>query len=132
MVWSDMSKMLNVLALLILGGLVGVVGWWTNHYRSSLLEHERGIAAREERIADLNADLELQLADLREVEVELRIVNEENNELELRNRLLRLDHRLARVEVVGQEEAQLRRQLEQQQLVLLLLQHLQFLLQILD
>jgi len=99
-----MSKLMNVLALLILGGLVGVVGWWTNHFRNSLAEHQRGIAEREERIADLNADLELQLADLREAEVELRIVNEENNELELRNRLLRLDHRLARVEVVEQEE----------------------------
>ena len=104
MVWSDMSKMLNVLALLILGGLVGVVGWWTNHYRTSLLEHERGIAEREMRIAGLTADLEVQAGELLEAEAEMRRVNEANEELELRNSLLRLDHRLARVEVVDQEE----------------------------
>jgi len=104
MVWGDMSKFLNVMALLILGGLVGVVGWWTNHYRSSLLEHERGIAAREERIAGLNADLEAQGMELRRAETEMRLVSEANDELELRNRLLRLDHRLARVEVMNQEQ----------------------------
>ena len=54
MKWGDMSKLLNLLALLILGGLVGVVGWWTNEYRDSLMEHERGIAERELRIAGLN------------------------------------------------------------------------------
>ena len=104
MVRGEMSKLLNVVALLILGGLVGVVGWWTNHYRNSIQEHERGIAAREERIADLNADLEAQVAELRRAEVKLREVSEKNDELELRNRLLRLDHRLARVEVVEQQE----------------------------
>jgi len=99
-----MSKMLNVFALLILGGLVGVVGWWTNHYRSSLLEHERGIAEREMRIAGLTADLEAQAGELLEAENEVRRIHEENEALELRNSLLRLDHRLARVEVVDQEE----------------------------
>ena len=99
-----MSTILNLVALLILGGLLGVVGWWTNHYRNSISEHERGIAAREERIADLNAELEVQVGELREAEVKLREVSEQNEELELRNRLLRLDHRLARVEVIEQEE----------------------------
>ena len=56
------SKLLNVLALLVLGGLVGVVGWWTNHYRSSLLEHEAGIAEREVQISELKLSLEAQNA----------------------------------------------------------------------
>ena len=83
MLWGDMSKLLNVLALLILGGLVGVVGWWTNHYRDTLMEHERGIAEREVRIAGRAADLEGQAEGLREAETEVRLVNEANEELEL-------------------------------------------------
>ena len=104
MKWGDMSKLLNLVALLILGGLVGVVGWWTNEYRDSLLEHERGIAERELRIAGLNADLEAREGELRESQIEVRRVRALKDELELRNRLLRLDHRVARVEVIDQKE----------------------------
>ena len=52
-----MSKLLNVLALLVLGGLVGVVGWWTNHYRSSLLEQEADIVERDRRIDELKLSI---------------------------------------------------------------------------
>ena len=106
MVRGEMSKLLNVMALVVLGGLVGVVGWWTNHYRESLAEHERDIEAREERISALNQELEAQVLELRAVEEKLSVLSEENEELELRNRLLRLDHRLARVEVLEQRESE--------------------------
>ena len=36
-----MARVLNVLALLVLGGLVGIVGWWTHHYRGSVIEQQR-------------------------------------------------------------------------------------------
>ena len=96
--------MLNVIAVLTLAGLVGVVGWWTNHYRDSLNEHEQGIAERDERIAGLSGSLEAQAEALRDAQAEVERVNEANEGLALRNRLLLLDHRLARVEVVEQRE----------------------------
>ena len=99
-----MSKLLNVLALLVLGGLVGVVGWWTNHYRSSLLEQEADIVERDRRIEELKLNLEAQADALLEAEAEVLSVRAEKEALELRNKLLLLDHRLARVEVVNQRE----------------------------
>jgi hypothetical protein len=99
-----MSKLLNVLALLVLGGLVGVVGWWTNHYRSSLMEQEADIVERDRRIDELKLSIEAQAGALLEAEAEVRSVTAEKDALELRNKLLLLDHRLARVEVVDQRE----------------------------
>ena len=101
-----MSKLMNIVALLTLGGLVGVVGWWTNHYRESIEQHERDIEAREERILALKGALAAQARALRAAQERLSVLSEENEELELRNRLLRLDHRLARVEVLAQREAE--------------------------
>ncbi|MDP6537975.1 MAG: hypothetical protein QF903_10200 [Planctomycetota bacterium] len=106
-----MTRALNLLALLVLGGLVGVVGWWTHHYRGSVLERERDIAVRDQRIAGLTADIEEQADRLRLARADLDRASERNRELtrqkrqlELKNRLLRLDHRLARIEVLEQLE----------------------------
>ncbi|MAF67628.1 MAG: hypothetical protein CMJ84_18475 [Planctomycetes bacterium] len=106
-----MARVLNLLALLVLGGLVGIVGWWTTHYRGSVLEQQRDLAERDLRIAGLTEDIEEQAATLRLAREEVDRVSERNRrlarekrELELRNRLLRLDHRLALIEVLDQRE----------------------------
>ncbi len=102
-----MARVLNVLALLVLGGLVGIVGWWTHHYRGSVIEQQRDLVERDSRIAGLTEEIEEQGAKLHLARVEVDRVSERNRqlarqkrELELRNRLLRLDHRLATIEVV--------------------------------
>ncbi len=106
-----MARVLNVLALLVLGGLVGIVGWWTHHYRGSVIEQQRALVERDSRIAGLTEEIEEQGAKLHLARVEVDRVSERNRqlarqkrELELRNRLLRLDHRLATIEVVDQRE----------------------------
>jgi len=78
-------QLLRVLALL---GLVGTAGWWTLFLRDRFQAHEEALATRDARIARLGDEL---------AEKERRIAT-----LETALRLLKVDRRVARLEVLEQ------------------------------
>ncbi len=84
-----------ILRTLILGGLVGIAGWWTWFFHERTTHHETELAARDARIELLVSSVEEQGARL--VEQERQIV-----ELETALWLSKIDHRVARVVVLDQ------------------------------
>jgi len=84
--------LLDRIQALVLGtallGLVAVAGWWTLFLRGRFAQHEQALAQRDERIAVL------------EVEVQQR--DERIRALEHALHLLKVDHRVARLEVIEQ------------------------------
>ncbi len=75
--------------VVVLAGITGIAGWWTMYLRERVMEHELELRARDVRIEALVQDVE---------QKGRRIL-----ELEFRLRLHKVDHRLARIEVISQE-----------------------------
>lgn len=97
---------------LILAGLVCIGGWWTFFLRGQLVGHEEALAKREQEIQELNdsvaerdrkiGDLSLRIAEQdQQIEDQGRIIQE----LEVAMWLLKVDHRVARIEVLDQSPA---------------------------
>jgi hypothetical protein len=99
-----------LLALVLLGG------WWTLFLRNKLAASERLLATRSEELASARDDLVRRQEEIRELGVTLKeraaeiarletVVAEKERRiqaLEVANRLLKVAHRLARIEVVAQ------------------------------
>jgi hypothetical protein len=79
------TGLLRALALVLVAGVAAYWTWWA---RAQFREQEREIVLREERIAALNVELAARDARIQELEAALR--------------LLKVDHRVARLEVLGQ------------------------------
>jgi hypothetical protein len=73
---------------LVLGAFAAILATWTYIYVDHSREHERELAVRDARIATL--------------ESENHLLDQEVARLEVANRFLRLDHRVARIEVIDQ------------------------------
>lgn len=85
--WLEQSThLLRALAFVL---FAAVIAYWTWFARSRFAEQEQAIADREERIAKLGVEIEERDARIRELESALR--------------LLKVDHRVARLEVLAQE-----------------------------
>lgn len=86
------KTLLDRIQALVLGtallGLVAVAGWWTLFLRGRFAEHEQALAERDQRIASL--------------EVDVRQRDERIRALEHALHLLKVDHRVARLEVLEQ------------------------------
>lgn len=80
-------------------GVVLIAGWWTLFLRGKLNEHRDALAERERAIGELK---ERNAVLGREVEEQARRIHA----LEAAIRLLKVDHRLARIEVLGQDVAE--------------------------
>lgn len=107
---NTVLRTLSVLALVTIGG------WWTLHARQRILEHEQAIASRDERIERLSGDLEQREATIvrldgelaesaeriQELGTELEAAEEQIQKLDLSLKLIKLDHRVARLEVLDQ------------------------------
>jgi len=101
---------------LILAACVGLAGWWTMFIRDQLTGHRRELESRDEQIEGLTqtvSERERQIGDLevtlveRDAEIgrlteELAAAQEKIDELELSMWLLKVNHRVARVEVLEQ------------------------------
>ncbi|HRV82058.1 MAG TPA: hypothetical protein P5218_11500 [Planctomycetota bacterium] len=74
--------------VLILATLTGIAGWWTVFLKGQIDGFHQDLEAKNEEIAQLNDDLQVSEAKRRE--------------LELSNHLLKIDHRVARIQVVEQ------------------------------
>lgn len=73
---------------LVLGAFVAILAFWSYVYYENSTEHAKEIAQRDARIATL--------------EGENAVLDREVARLEVANRFLRLDHRVARIEVIDQ------------------------------
>lgn len=78
----------RLLRALVLAGAVGLAAWWTLLLQGRLRERERELADREARIESLEQELSAAAARIQELELALR--------------LLKVDHRVARIEVLDQ------------------------------
>src|ERR1700752_4465783 len=99
-----------LLAIVLLGG------WWTMLLRGKLLEREReletrtvelaqaheGLEERDQRIGELGKMLEQRAAEVHVLEATVAEKERAIQALEVAKRLLRVDHRVARLEVLAQ------------------------------
>jgi hypothetical protein len=106
----------NILRTIIIGVLVLLAGWWTLFLRSQIGAHETAIANRDERIGALTEEMSQKEGEIRTLgeelaaqDVQIQALTEEVafmerqvQLLEASLRLLKVDHRLARVEVLEQ------------------------------
>ena len=113
---SMFDKINLLLRTLAVVGILGIGGWWTMFARSRTLEHEQELETRDQRIAELAVNLEqreLRIGELdrevlqkeqriEELDEDLELAEEEIQELSLSLKLLKLDHRVARLEVLDQ------------------------------
>lgn len=94
--------MIKATLVLLLTALTGIAGWWTYMVREEVLGNELEI----ERQMEVIGELEGELGASRELNEELGIEVEEKRrrilELEMRLTLLKVDHRVARIEVIEQ------------------------------
>lgn len=79
---------MRILLVLILATLTGIAGWWTVFLKGEIEGFREDIKIKDEQIEQLGEDLALSEAKRRE--------------LEISNHLLKIDHRIARIEVVEQ------------------------------
>jgi len=112
-----MFKDLNsLLRTLFLGGVVLIGGWWTWFLRGELGEQERALAerdgeiaklasrveSRDQQIRDLGLDLQERDAEIRRLDEAVLEREERIRELDAALELLKVDHRVAEIEVLSQ------------------------------
>jgi hypothetical protein len=93
------------LRTLVYGGLVALLGWAGFEVRAVVQSGEREIAQREQRIAALQQDLTARDERIAALGEEIDVLQARVRELEAALRLLKVDHRLARLRVVDQRPA---------------------------
>jgi len=105
-----------LLRTVLLGGLLVLAGWWTLFLREKLTLHERALEARTEEISDLRGELETREGRIRELDRSLASSAEQIEQLgrelaereerirtlEAARHLLKVDHRVARIQVLDQ------------------------------
>lgn len=112
-----MFQNVNVLLrTVVIGGLVAIAGWWTFFLRGKLVDHEAELAASQQEVAQLAQEIEQRerqitelgdtLAERQEEIAELQVAVLEREQriqaLDVAMALLKVDHRLARIEVLAQ------------------------------
>ena len=91
-----------LLRSLVLLAVVVIAGWWTIFLRGKLVEHEEAIAEKDAEIADLSGEVAARDQRIAELGLEIAERDEEIRRLGLALDLLKIDHRLARIEVLEQ------------------------------
>lgn len=87
---------------LVLGGAVGLAGWWTMFIRAQLTEHDQDLQVRDERISVLSEEVADREQEILELGKELAEAEARVEELEISMWLLKVNHRVARVVVKDQ------------------------------
>ncbi len=88
--------------ILILGALTGVAGWWTLFINDQVNGHQAELQERDERITTLESSLETSRARVEELDAEVEAKTQEIRELKVSMYLLKVDHRVAVIEVIDQ------------------------------
>ncbi|MCZ6597725.1 MAG: hypothetical protein O7B99_08815 [Planctomycetota bacterium] len=91
-----------LLRTLVLLALVVIAGWWTFYLRGRLGEHEEAIAERDATIADLNSEVAARDRRIADLGFEIEERDRRIRQLEVALDLLKIDHRLARIEILEQ------------------------------
>ncbi len=99
------DKLNTTLRTAILVVLVLIAGWWTLFLRGKLNEHERELEERNAEIRLLNDEVAEKNAHIDELDAEVARQAAHIRELDAAMRLLKVDHRLARIEVLEQSPA---------------------------
>lgn len=101
-----------MLRTLVLGAFAALGAFWSWYFYDRSTEHERAIATREAEIGQLQEAVQAKDVRLEQQQQELRVKSEEIDRqaqqirrLEVSLHLLKVDHRVARLEVVSQVEA---------------------------
>ena len=106
----------SILRTLLLGGIVAIAGWWTWFLRDKLGEGERALRESQVEVQTLRTSLDESSAKIEELDVligeqqatietqeaEIAAKDEEILALDAALELLKIDHRLAEIEVVEQ------------------------------
>ena len=87
---------------LSLGGAVALGGWWTMFLRDRFGAHEIELREKTERIAALNDEVAEKAQRIDELDEEVDQLESEVVRLETSLRLLKIDHRVAEIEVLEQ------------------------------
>jgi hypothetical protein len=94
--------MLRGVIIILLAALTSIAGWWTHTVREQLFGAEEDLNQAQERVASLEVDLDTSRKEVftlgREVEEKSRRIAE----LRVRLKMLKVDHRVARIEVIEQ------------------------------
>lgn len=91
--------------ILILGALTGVAGWWTLFINDQVNGHKAELLERDTRIDQLEVDLTTSRARVEELDAEVQAKAQEIRELKVSMYLLKVDHRVAVIEVIDQRPA---------------------------
>lgn len=94
--------MLKATLVVLLTALTGIAGWWTYMVREEVLGNELEIERQQGVISELEVELDSSRAAVRELGVEVEEKRRRILELETRLSLLKVDHRVGRIEVVDQ------------------------------
>ncbi len=106
-----MFRNFNVLfRTIVLAGIVGLGGWWTLFLRERFSDHRLALEVAQAEISTLASNLEEreeriveQAATIGELSDEVEIKTAELEELSIAMALLKIDHRVALIEILSQE-----------------------------
>jgi hypothetical protein len=93
------------LRTVVLGGFVGLLGWGAYTWREMRAEHARDLAERQQRIDALTAEVASRDRRIEEQGQEIEALAAQVKQLQSALRLLKVDHRLARLTVLEQRPA---------------------------
>ena len=93
------------LRTLVYGAVVGLLGWGAWHVRDLVQRHEHELAERDRRITGLQADVVQRDQRIAEQQAQIVELEARVRELEVALKLLKVDHRLARLAVKEQRPA---------------------------
>ena len=101
-----LGKLNSALKTVAALGAVGILAWWTLFLRTKLNEHQDALEDRDATIRDLGEEIEQKGERIAELDETVTRQSEEIRELDAAIRLLKVDHRLARIEVLEQDEGE--------------------------
>ena len=105
MATSSIGSVNYFLRTLVYGAVVGLLGWGAWHVRELVQRHEQQLAERDRRIVGLQADVAQRDQLIAEQQAQIAELEARVRELELALKLLKVDHRLARLTVKDQRPA---------------------------
>ena len=95
--------MLRAALLVVLTALTGIAGWWTWVVRDQVLGNEIALEKSQERVVELEGALDRTRQEAEALGREVQAKQRRIQELEVRLTLLKIDHRVARIEVIDQQ-----------------------------
>lgn len=87
-----------ILRTIVLGAFLGLAGWWTYFLRDQFVGHKRAL----EEVASLHEDIEELDLEIGQLNENLDLARQQIKELEVSMWLLKVNHRVARIEVLEQ------------------------------